>query len=163
MVRMPWNKGLTQYPSKESFFKKIILDSRSGCFLWTGKRDRKGYGRTYYHGEIRAHRIAWILNYGQIPNGLHVLHKCDNPSCVNPKHLYLGTNKDNVWDKVNRGRLVIPDNKGESNGQAILKLSQVMQIKKAPKGIIAKLAKSFGISQSTAYAIRANQRWRWVS
>lgn len=77
----------------------------SGCIEWTGYTDPKGYGRlSVASGEVLAHRIAYGMHYGAINNGLHVLHRCDNPSCVNPAHLFLGTNDDNMADKVRKGR-----------------------------------------------------------
>lgn len=158
-----WNKGLSQFPTKDSFFKNTCIDVKTNCLIWTGKCDAKGYGKVYYRGQFRAHRIAWILTYGTIPHKLHVLHKCDNPPCVNPDHLYVGTNKDNVRDKVNRGRLVLPCNKGEANGMAILNISQVNEIKNANRGTIKELAGSFGVSPQTAYAIRAGARWNYAT
>jgi hypothetical protein len=76
------------------------------CWTWMGAADRDGYGRFHVpRGETdTAHRVAWRLTFGPIPDGLQVLHKCDNPPCVRPDHLYVGTNEDNVRDKVERGR-----------------------------------------------------------
>ena len=79
----------------------------SGCIEWTGRLDRKGYGRTTAPtGEVLTHRIAYAMHHGTVPDGLHVLHRCDNPKCVNPRHLFLGTNDDNMADKVRKGRTV---------------------------------------------------------
>ena len=70
-----------------------------GCWAWQGNLDERGYGRFGFHGKVRrAHRVAWILFRGEIGEN-HVLHVCDNPGCVNPKHLKLGTLKQNVHDK----------------------------------------------------------------
>jgi hypothetical protein len=79
------------------------------CWTWTAYRDPQGYGTFSVgpratHAPHRAHRVAWELTNGQIPDGSLVLHRCDNPSCVNPKHLFLGTHQDNQRDKVAKGR-----------------------------------------------------------
>ena len=81
------------------------MGANSTCIVWSGDRTEKGYGRFRRDGKwIRAHRAVWELANGPIPAGLHVLHRCDNPSCVNPAHLFLGTNRDNVADCVAKGR-----------------------------------------------------------
>ena len=87
----------------------------TGCWEWTGFRGPKGYGTVHvcdrrYHTQ-RASRVAWELEYGAVPAGLHVLHTCDNPPCVNPAHLRLGTNKDNVDDRERKGRNKVPLNR----------------------------------------------------
>jgi hypothetical protein len=76
-----------------------------GCWLWTGSVDKSGYGTTKLDGKWRTmHRLSWEYHNGQIPKGLQVLHKCDVPSCINPEHLFLGTQKDNVHDGIRKGR-----------------------------------------------------------
>ena len=86
-------------------------DEGPGCWVWKGARmNGKGYGA--FFGKI-ASREAWVLRHGAIPEGAHVLHKCDNPACVNPDHLFLGTNEDNCKDKARKGRafkMFGPDN-----------------------------------------------------
>jgi HNH endonuclease len=75
------------------------------CWEWSGARDRYGYGKlrrdTVYW---KAHRLAWTLEHGPIPDGMYVCHHCDNPPCVNPAHLFLGTSRDNQLDRVAKGR-----------------------------------------------------------
>lgn len=79
--------------------------TKGGCIVWTAHKDKKGYGRLATSGgEVLAHRIAYAMHFGAFPRNLHVLHRCDNPSCVNPHHLFLGTNQDNMADKVRKGR-----------------------------------------------------------
>jgi hypothetical protein len=84
----------------------LRVDERTGCHLWTGYRDPVGYGRIYIEGAKRiAHRIAWEVAHGPIPEGMIVMHAvCDNPPCCNPEHLKLGTHADNARDRVKKGR-----------------------------------------------------------
>jgi hypothetical protein len=89
----------------ERFLAKTRRDLRTGCWLWTAAHDRDGYGSIYVDGKKeQAHRVAYALFVGPVPEGDWVLHRCDTPACVNPDHLYLGTNKQNVADRENRGR-----------------------------------------------------------
>lgn len=90
---------------EERFRQKIRVDDDSGCHIWRGSRNVGGYGRLTRDGAIlSAHRVAWELANGPIPDGKVVLHKCDNPLCVNPEHLSIGTQKENVLDAIAKGR-----------------------------------------------------------
>ena len=91
----------------DRFWSKV--EEQDGCLVFKSYYDRDGYGRYRLDGgrsapKIKAHRAAWILTHGEIPEGMFVLHKCDNPPCVNPEHLFLGTPKDNMIDMVRKGR-----------------------------------------------------------
>lgn len=100
------SKRFTAAQALEVFDSKIERLPWSGCWIWLGGLvDPKGYGSFKFDGESRAHRSAWALFHGPIPDGLHVLHRCDVPSCVNPAHLFLGTNNDNIADASAKGRL----------------------------------------------------------
>jgi hypothetical protein len=81
----------------------LVLDPDTGCHVWTGKGRNNG-GR-YGHIGFMAHRVAWDLANGPIPEGMNVLHKCDNPAWCNPDHLFLGTAQENIADKVRKGRV----------------------------------------------------------
>ena len=90
------------------FWPKVNKAGADECWLWNGYIDcQTGYGIFRYEtstGHGGAHRFSWLLHNGEIPNDLHVLHKCDVRACVNPKHLFLGTNYDNIMDMVRKGR-----------------------------------------------------------
>lgn len=88
---------------KSRFFSQIMKTPT--CWLWKHPSHKFGYGWFYTrNGAILSHRLSYQIHNGDIPNGMHVLHKCDNPPCVNPKHLYVGTNQDNGLDKTNKNR-----------------------------------------------------------
>lgn len=87
-------------PESERFWSKVL--SGDGCWEWTASKDRKGYGK--FGPTKSAHRVSYELERGPIPSGLFVCHHCDNPSCVRPSHLFLGTVQDNVDDMISKGR-----------------------------------------------------------
>ena len=82
------------------------VEKTESCWNWVGKGFYPGnYGSFYFKGKTRrAHRVSWILHNGEIPKGMCVCHHCDNPKCVRPDHLFLGTYKDNIWDAIKKGR-----------------------------------------------------------
>ena len=93
---------------KEIFWRHVKPTNADDCWEWLSYKNPSGYGQTKIGGRngkhILAHRLSWVVHFGEIPNDLHVCHKCDNPSCVNPKHLFLGTNLDNIKDRMAKGR-----------------------------------------------------------
>jgi len=96
-------KTFTPEKAKEKFWSMVLKGER--CWIWQGAKHFRGYGAcAKCYVDVRAHRAAWKYTHGEIPNGLYVLHKCDTPLCVNPFHLYLGTQKDNAADCKRRGR-----------------------------------------------------------
>jgi hypothetical protein len=137
------------------FWTKV--DKGGDCWEWTGARHPQGYGliRTMT-GMNRAHRVSYEISNGAIPTGLMVRHKCDNPSCVNPEHLAIGTALDNVHDRVARGRSA--DRRGERHPLAKLNSVSVEHIRASPLPGKS-LAEIFGVSQASVSLIRSNKRW----
>lgn len=94
-------------PLAQRFAEKYRIDPASGCWLWAASIFKSGYGQAHVYGSNsggRAHRISWLLHNGPIPDGMQVLHKCDVKHCVNPDHLFLGTQFDNMQDMDQKGR-----------------------------------------------------------
>lgn len=143
------------------FFNKV--DKSEGCWNWTALRSKQGYGRlTALRKDYTAHRMSWIIHNGEIPEGLFVCHRCDNPSCVNPDHLFLGNAKDNAIDRNHKNRH--RDDNGDKHPCAKLSNSQVLDIrKKLEQGIQGKkLAKEFNISRMTISNIKLGKKWKSV-
>lgn len=121
-----------------------------------------GYGKFMWseaEGFMRAHRAAWRLCFGEIPEGLWVLHHCDNRACVNPEHLFLGTNADNVADMIAKGRIWQGRRAaGELNGHAKLTPEQVIEIR-ASKESATRVARALGITPESVWNIRRRATW----
>lgn len=143
------------------FEAKVNKESTpEGCWLWTAYKTPAGYGQIRINGKnAHAHRIAWELANGPIPPGLDVLHHCDNPPCVNPKHLFLGTDAENQQDCVNKGRHNA--NTGEDRPNAKLTIGAVKEIKES-KLSAYKLAAKFDVSRSAIRAVRDGRNWKQV-
>jgi hypothetical protein len=140
--------------------ERIIRIPIAGCWLWVGATNSSGYGHTTISYVYRtAHRISWEVHRGPIPKNMLVLHKCDVPSCVNPDHLFLGTNFDNMQDKVKKGRANFP--KGEDAGRAKLSTEEVLAIRNSAKSQ-RQLAKEYSIARSQVFRIKHRQTWTWL-
>lgn len=149
----------------ESFSQQYRVDPRTACFVWLRSLERDGYGQFWYKNKkYKAHRWAYEQVHGSIPSGLFVLHKCDNPACVNPKHLFLGTNSDNMLDTVRKGRKVAPVFHGEEHGMAILTEAKVRRIRQriARGDRQCDVARDFGISAPLVYRIKKRIIWKHI-
>ena len=136
----------------------------SGCWIFTGGSKNGFHGSLYYEGESeQAHRLAWMLIKGKIPDGLFVLHKCDVGMCVNPDHLFLGTQEDNIADMDSKGRSNRPQ-LGEKNGRALISSLDVIEIRKLhSEGMIyAELARRYNLSISAIARIVTRQSWSHI-
>lgn len=154
------NTNLRTYPAKEQrFWEKVDKRGPNECWNWTHGRDRGGYG-TFgdFKRSGKAHRYSYELHFGPIPPNTDVCHKCDNPSCVNPNHLFLGTRQVNVDDMVAKDR----HTRGERSVQARLNESQVKAIRqRISKGEpTSVLAHEFGVSQATICDIKERRSWK---
>jgi len=133
------------------------------CWTWTGATNKKGYGvmRVGSTRNIMAHRVAYELECGPVPDGLFVLHRCDNPPCVRISHLFLGTKADNIADMDAKGRRVNAQLKGAQHPSAILTETDVMAIRDSrDQGV--DLANRYGVTQTTICDIKKRRSWRNV-
>ena len=139
------------------FWSKVSAPDLHSCWEWKGRKKHFGYGA---YKDQAAHRMAYEMCVGPIPAGLCVRHKCDNPSCVNPAHLEVGTIADNNRDAVDRGRHVTPT--GTENGNSRFTDEQVREIRESTETGVA-LAKRLGCAESTISYIRRRLRRERVS
>lgn len=155
-----------QCPFTEAQVQRFLshqTQGRNGCIIWTGALCGE-YGRVTIAGKAySAHRASFLISNGTIPDGLVIRHKCDNPPCINPDHLELGTHKDNCHDAWKRGRGCPP--RGERAGNHVLTAKQVKEIKqKIISGISTQLqiAAQYGVKKSTINAIRSGTSWSTI-
>lgn len=137
-------------------------EPNTGCTIWNGAHDPKGYGNFGHQGKTYpAHRMAWALAHGEIPDGVVVCHRCDNPACVNPAHLFLGTQADNMADMKAKGRSAL----GQKNGQARLTKCDVMEIRRrvAAGQTHAEVAADYGVSTATIQLAATGRTWAHLS
>lgn len=178
-MRFKRGRGSLEYWTPEAvsgrFWTKVEKIPFHSCWEWNGGRYTSGYGAFTLHqstgrpgeracGNEYAHRVSWLLQRGPIKDGLHVLHKCDNRTCVNPDHLFLGTNTDNVRDMRAKGRTrmfgtLMPKGKG-------LKLTadQVREIRtaRADGASLSVLAIRYGVAKAAISAISNRKTWDWL-
>jgi hypothetical protein len=136
-----------------------------GCWIWTAARDQRGYGCFRWNGRlVKAHRVAWMIERGPIGDGLHACHRCDNPPCVRPDHIFLGTASDNMRDAYTKGRLRAPDGpRGETHHKARLTAIQVVEVRSLLAGRALRhreIATMYGVGRTTITAIAQGKNWK---
>ncbi len=158
------------------FWDKVLIpDSQHNCWLWQGNVLQSGYGRIKISGTTwRAHRLAWMLKYGTIPNGLLICHTCDVKRCVNPAHMFLGTHADNHADRNRKGRQAKGDRngsrlhpermpRGEAHGMSRLTTQQVVEIRQKyahREKSQAALGDEYGVNQTHISRIIRQVNWK---
>lgn len=166
-------------PDRERFEEKYVPEPNTGCWFWIAAVIGRGYGQFRYQGRLWvAHRVSWELAYGPVPAELWVLHKCDQPCCVNPEHLFLGTHDDNMDDMVRKARSASGVRNGavlhrermsrcdsERHKAAVRKLtdSDVLEIRRlaALGGLTqTELGARFGISQRQVSNVVRLEQWK---
>jgi hypothetical protein len=149
-------------PTEERFWSRVNKRRKTQCWHWTSDMGSHGYGRLSLGDgrRMKAHRYSWELHNGPIPKGLCILHKCDNPPCVNPGHLFAGSQLDNIADMVEKKRHRI----GEKNPNAVLNEAKVKVIKRLlSEGVKNKdIAVRMGVTRSLISAIKNGKRWGHV-
>lgn len=167
----------TKTDTIDRFKKKVVVNELTGCWEWIAFRNHQEYGYFQLNNKsMRANRVSWMLFRGEIPGGMFVCHRCDNPPCVNPDHLFLGDVHENNADMVRKGRnskgdrhwtRTIPARRavGERQGLAVLKDPDIVEIRRRSKDgeTITSIARRFNVSRKTIYLIRDGVTWRHVA
>ena len=149
-------------------FLSNISIAGNGCWDWSARRSQHGYGWFYYNKKQRiASRVSWELHHGEIPKEMCVCHKCDNPACVNPDHLFLGTHQENMRDRDRKGRNKcgsLPIARGEQHSFSKLKDEDVREIRNLySQGMLQReIGKRFGIVRQNVSKILLGQRWKHI-
>lgn len=197
MSTSEWQLFLSKRGRLLERFPSLYKVSESGCWEWTANFVSAGYGRTYAakvdgrDRHILAHRLSYMIHFGRIEDKMCVMHKCDNPKCVNPKHLMIGTKGDNNKDRAAKGRSSRGDNhyskknpeklsrgdshysrtrpsalaRGSSHGQAKLTERDVIEIRRMKKTgrPVSEITSRFAISRTNAYDILKRRTWKHVA
>jgi hypothetical protein len=150
----------------ETFWERVNTGAPHTCWYWTGLLSPTGYGRVQMHGHAsrQAHRVAWELVNGPIPDGLHVCHTCDTPACVNPAHLFLGAHADNMHDMRDKGR-----RKGKHRGSAHARThltERDIQIIRVLAGIGCthkEIAERYAVKEPAVWKIVHRKAWQHVT
>ena len=166
MSRLFSSNNPAQRPINDRFFEKVNKAGEDECWIWTGAINRNGYGSILHQGSIKtASRVAYELQVGPIADGLHVLHHCDTPLCMNPRHLYLGDNKQNTKDRVERKRTGGIGKDGASAGERNIKAKLTIDAVKAIRSSCESsnnLGSVYGVDPNTIRSVRRKITWRHV-
>jgi len=149
-------------PADQIWLDRFLMKTDRGAdhWLWTAGINSQGYGMFWFRSRMwLAHRASWELFCGPIPNGLKVLHECDTPLCTAPRHLFLGTQRDNVLDMFRKGRANTP--RGERHPNAVLTEETVRALRADPRGTVA-AGEAFGVSKSLVSVVRRREVWKHV-
>lgn len=143
------------------FLDKIEPEPNSGCWIWIGSRGRQGYGHFWWGGKcLKAHRASYMLHVGEIPPGLDIMHRCDNPSCVNPEHLRAATTRENVQDMWAKGR-GRPARRAANGNARLTEFGRQYVVDMLLLGFpTSKIADKCGIATSTVRRIARGEIWR---
>lgn len=151
----------------QRFWPKVAKGGPDECWPWNGARIRKGYGKlgavAPQRATFSAHRVSYELNVGPIPDGMMVCHRCDNPPCVNPAHLFLGTASDNRADQQAKGRFNPGDRFGAKAANARLTEDQVREIRCSPHVPVSAFAERFGVTGRAIRLVRSGKTWPGVN
>lgn len=167
MIKNKTNVNPDRFWSKTDKNGPIMPGMASRCWMWTSGSDRYGYGRFSIGGiKYKSHRIAWLITNGAIPestdhHGICVCHRCDNRICVNPDHLFLGTNADNIRDRDSKGRI----SRGDAHYAAKLRSSDILSIRSrysVGRITMMSLALEFGVSSQTIGKIINRRIWKHI-
>ena len=163
-------RGLPTMPITERIKRNITINPITKCWEWNGSK-RRGYGRMIVgsrtNGTRRsasAHRVSYELYHGEIPDGMEVCHTCDNPCCVNPEHLFIGTRQDNVDDRERKGRNITFTGEEQPRAKLTKKAVKDARWERAYKGTsFQKLADKYGVSKHTIQNAINGKTWKCVS
>lgn len=164
-------RGLPTMPLRERLLSKIKVNPITDCWEWQGSTKGMGYGYTIIGSRkdgtrrtASTHRLAYEEWKGEIPNGYFVCHKCDNPRCINPEHLFVGTRQDNIDDRERKGRNIVKFGEDKSNSKLTMKDVKDARWERAYKGTTYQaLADKYGVGKHTIMNAIKGKTWKCVS
>ncbi len=157
------------------FWKFVSIPDLFSCWEWTGNKHKRGYGKFWVDGRTDlAHRFSWVLHNGQVPESMFICHHCDNPSCVNPSHLFCGTPMDNRKDMVSKNRHYHGERhylkhspervSGELNFLSKLKDQDVLDMRRRHRNgeTVSEISKDFDVTKANIYCIVNRVTWKHI-